>query len=109
MVVDGNLQSEIVGLCLTKNGKKEYVQKMFEAFQSCNENWKNTRTVMVDKDLGEFFRQADIEICLFHVLKAIKSKISLRMPSEASLAARQYAQKLAYSFTTSSFNENVVP
>ena len=67
LIVDGNSQSEIVGLYLTSLERREAISEMVRWFKIHNSPWKGTRVILTDKD---FFARAELLLCLFsHVTK----------------------------------------
>ena len=53
------------------------------------------------------FPNATIEICLFHVLKAVKSKVnSMNMNKQAKQCCKEWMQTLCYSWNKTDFNKN---
>ena len=57
---------------------------MTENFQQHNEEWRKTVTIMADKDFTECniflqqFPQANLLICLFHVLETFRREITCK-------------------------------
>ena len=53
-----------------------------ESFKKHNDNWKKAECISTDKDmterqvLKEQLPQADLQICLFHVLRAMRREIT---------------------------------
>ena len=80
IVVDGENMSKIVAFCLVKNETKQMTKRVFEYFIKHNPKSYYTKSIMVDKNLTEIsvieqlLPNVVIEICLFHVLKAVKIK-----------------------------------
>lgn len=53
MVVDGNGESEIVGLMLTADEQKKTIKKMMTFFKTNNPSWQHMNCIMADKDMTE--------------------------------------------------------
>ena len=50
LIVDGNGQSEIVGLYLTSLETREAISEMVRWFKIPNPPWKSTRVILTEKD-----------------------------------------------------------
>ena len=74
LIVDGNGQSEIIGIYLTSHETQEAIMKMMRCLKSYNLCWTNTRVIMTDKDFvvrsvfGDEFPDARLLLCFFHML-----------------------------------------
>lgn len=82
IIVDGNGESEVVGLWLTQFEDKETITELVQEFKKQNPNWNLTECIMSDKDMtersvfSEQFPQANLLICLFHTLRTMRREIS---------------------------------
>lgn len=82
IIVDGNGESEVVGLWLTQFEDKETITELVQEFKKQNANWNLTECIMSDKDMtersvfSEQFPQANLLICLFHTLRTMRREIS---------------------------------
>ena len=80
-VEDGNGESEIVCIWIVNQQDNQTITKMMESFKKHNDNWKKVERIIVDKDmterqvLKEQLPQADLQICLFRMLKAMRREI----------------------------------
>ena len=79
---DSNGQSEITGVCLLTSEDADSMKWMIEVFKRCNDEWRNTRVVMADKDIQErdvikqCLPESSVMICLFHTLRSFRREIS---------------------------------
>ena len=75
VVEDGNGETEIAAVWMVTREDEASIGSMAEIFKKHNPSWIKTTTMMVDKDfverdvLKEKFSDAQVLICLFHVLK----------------------------------------
>ena len=83
--------------------KQDLIEKFITTFKKNNLNYHYIQTIMVDKDLTEVellkkhFPNASIELCLFHVLKAIKTKIAtMNLPKNTNIKIKKYVQQLVF-------------
>jgi len=110
LTVDGNGQSEIVGLFITSLETEAAITQMVQAFKSSNPCWDSTRMVMTDKDLIErnVFRKefpnylfASSTHCeAWRACEKLKIKIGEREQ------ALELVQKLAYSKSHAQYTDN---
>lgn len=79
---DSNGQSEIIAVCLLVSEDAESMKWMIETLKKANSQWRNTRVLMADKDIGErevlkkSLPQVEVLICLFHVLRSFRREIT---------------------------------
>ena len=114
LVEDGNGESEIVCIWIVNQEDNQTITKMMESFKNHNHDWEKVECIITDKDmterqvLKEQFPQADLQICLFHVLKAMRREITAEKLG-ISQAERQLAleilSKIVYSKTEASYEE----
>lgn len=82
MVVDGNGESEIVGLMLTADEQKKTIKKMMTFFKTNNPSWQHMNCIMADKDmterqvLQEELPEAGLLICLFHTMRSFRREVT---------------------------------
>ena len=82
LVEDGNGKTEIVCIRFVNQEDNQTITKMLESFKKLNDNWEKVECIITDKDmtegqvLGEQHLQADLQICLFHMLKAMRIEIT---------------------------------
>jgi zinc finger SWIM domain-containing protein 3 len=73
--VDGNGQSEIVALFLLTQEEEILLSSVIKLFKNHNSSWKDVKVILTDKDmpernvLGKAMPQANLQLCLFHVLR----------------------------------------
>ena len=81
MVVDGNGESEVIGLWIVASEDKPTISHLMEIFITYN-NTSKTKCIMADKDmternvLAEELPSAILLICLFHVLRTFRREIT---------------------------------
>ncbi len=111
---DSNGQSEIVAVCLLVTEDRESMSWMMEAFKQHNQNWKNVRVVMADKDIGERdvvkeqLPNASVLICLFHALRSLRREITcekMGISSGQRSLCLEMVQKMAYATTEAHYRE----
>jgi zinc finger SWIM domain-containing protein 3 len=101
LVEDGNGESEIVCIWIVNQEDKQTITKMMESFKKHNGNWGKVECIISDKDmterqvLKEQLPQADLQICLFHVLKAMRREVTA-----AKLGISQAERQLALEILT---------
>lgn len=105
-VLDGNGESHIVAVWLITSEDAANIRAMTEIFQQYNEEWCKTVTIMADKDFTERniflqqFPQANLLICLFHVLKTFRREITserVGITSAERYMVLEIVQRMAYS------------
>ena len=114
LVEDGNGESEIVCIWIVNQEDNQIITKMMGSFKNHNHDWEKVECIITDKDmterqvLKEQLPQADLQICLFHVLKAMRREITAEKLG-ISQAERQLAleilSKIVYSKTEASYEE----
>ena len=71
--MDGNGQSEIVGLYLTSLETREAISEMVRWFKIHNSLWKSTRVILTDRG---FVEKAELLLCFFHTLQSFRREIT---------------------------------
>ena len=78
---------------------------MIHIFKQKNPNWTNTTVILTDRDMrelsvfGEEFPNAELQICLFHVLRTFKREITterMGITSGEKCTVLELLQKIAY-------------
>jgi len=83
VVEDGNGETEIVAVWLVAKEDEASIGNMSEIFKKHNPSWIKTTSIMAHKDFVERdvlkakFPNAQILICLFHVLKTFRREITV--------------------------------
>ena len=115
LTIDGNGESEIVGLWMVESEGKSNLGFALDAFKRHNENWEKIRCVMTDKDITERdiiyekFPGKSLLICLFHTLRTFRREIStdkLGITMGERQLALELLQKLAYSRSPEEYEKN---
>ena len=108
LVEDSLGLSEVVGVALLVNETKESISWLINSFAKNNET-KNLRTVMADKDINERNRISEILhvptlICLFHALKSFKRELAaLKLNAKLRDEAKTLFQKMCFANTKEDF------
>ncbi|KAK6178266.1 hypothetical protein SNE40_013072 [Patella caerulea] len=82
MNVDGNGESEVIALWLVATEDRMTISMLVNKFKERNPDWKDITVIMADKDmvkrdvLTEKMPGADIQICLFHVMRSLRREVS---------------------------------
>ena len=99
MVMDGNGRGQIVAHALLKNERQETLKSFLSTFQELNATAIQAKVFLVEKDfnemavLGSLWPESEIFLCLWHVLRAFKSKIScLSEPKTKKTTLRRYVK-----------------
>ncbi|CAF2786046.1 unnamed protein product [Rotaria sp. Silwood2] len=102
LVQNANLKGVPVAYCLMTTGNKDNLEFFYSTMSQQND-LTQTQVVMVDKDLTnidilqEYFRQARILLCIFHVLKYLKIRIhELKIPLTNRMNIMKNIRKLLY-------------
>ena len=115
-MVDGNGESEVVAVFVFVNEDGDTMSKLVEIFKKHNPSWKNTKTIMTDKDFMERsvykqeFQCAELQLCLFHVLRSIKREIiteKMNIRLEQKEHCLEIIQKIAYSPNEEEYAKNL--
>lgn len=83
VVIDGNGESEIVGWFLVAAETEDNLRQMIDLFKVHNPAHERVRTIMTDKDMVERnvlsseFPNAELVLCLFHVLQALRREVTM--------------------------------
>ena len=103
MAMDGNGKGQIVAHALLKNERQETLRSFLNTFKTENQTSSQTNVFLVDKDFNEMavlkslWPDANIFLCLWHVLRAFKVKISsLSLSLEMKDDLRKLCQEIAY-------------
>lgn len=111
---DSNGQSEITGVCLLTSKDADSMKWMIEVFKRCNDEWRNTRVVMADKDIQErdvikqCLPESSVMICLFHTLRSFRREIScekMGISAGQRTLSLEIVQKLAYASSEAEYDE----
>ena len=82
LAIDGNGESEIIGLMLLADEQADTLRRMIRLFKKHNSAWEGINCVMADKDMTERniikeeIPQAGLLICLFHTMRSFKREIT---------------------------------
>ena len=104
MVVDSNGESEVIALWLVASENKPLINSLTETFVHYNDI-TNTKCIMADKDmterelLAEKILTAQLLVCLFHVLRTFRRKITcekMNITSAQRLSVLEILSRLVY-------------
>ena len=113
MTVDGNGESEVVAVFLTKNEDESSLRQMLNIFKSRNPAWEKVKVVVSDKDMAErtVFKpelpQIHLQICLLYVLRTFSREITpekMNITSAKKETILSHIQGLAYAHSEHDFN-----
>lgn len=82
LCVDGNGESEICSIYITRSESYLSIGTMVDIFQSLNPAWKETKIILGDKDFAdrviyaEKYPGAVLQICLWHTLVAMNREVT---------------------------------
>ena len=116
LVVDGNGSSEVVATFLAVDETRETVTRMVELFKLHNPSHTKIQSVMTDKDFVERIvlrtelPNANLVICLFHVLKSFKNEVmceKMGINSAQREVCLSLFQDICYSRNATAFDKNV--
>ena len=106
MVMDGNGRGQIVAHALLKNERQETLKSFLSTFHELNATAIQAKVFLVDKDFNEMavlrslWPESEIFLCLWHVLRAFKSRIScMSEPQDKKDDIRKICQGIAYART----------
>lgn len=114
MIVDGNGETQIVGLFLVDSENIETMSGLLEIFIAENVNSNSTEIIMVDKNAANMasFRQvfpnAQIHLCIFHVQQIFQREITTRkrdIDEETKKTALEILSNMIYCCTEQRYNE----
>ena len=106
LVVDGNGESEIVGLMLAADERQETIRQMMVYFKDLNPKWNEINCGMADKDMTERqvikeeLPQAGLLICLFHTMRTFRREVpteKMGISNDERIQALEILQCMAYS------------
>lgn len=113
MCVDGNGESEICSIYVTRSESYLNVGTMIDIFQSINPAWRKTKIILGDKDFAdrgvycEKYPDAVLQICLFHVLLAMNREITTAkrdITTNERKTVLELIQRIVYSESEDSYN-----
>lgn len=95
LVIDGCGESEIASLWTVKSESRDAVSPMVAFFKDEHPNWINTKVIIGNKDFAnravfsEMFPQAQLQICLYHVIKNFEREITTKMRNISEIERTQ--------------------
>ncbi|KAL8623834.1 hypothetical protein ACOMHN_058864 [Nucella lapillus] len=105
LVVDGNGESEVVTAFIVINECTDLLSQMVTIFKARNPAWESVNVILTDKDMAErkvfkdLLPQANLHICLFHVLRTFKREVStekMGITQEERTTALEIIQDICY-------------
>lgn len=112
-IVDGNGLTEVASLFLCNSESRQGIGAMLEVFKKCNEKWTETAVIIGDKDFAdrsiytEMFPDAQLQICLYHVLVALHREITTQkrnISAAQRISVLEILTRLVYSKTSDDYN-----
>ena len=115
-VVDGQSLSRVAAIGLLRYETFDCISTFFSIFKQFNEKFVEIETFMIDKDMAEnqavrsSFSFADIQLCSFHAMNAIKRKIdtlpyTANQKSECMKFAFRLSRAVSYEKFKSTLND----
>lgn len=114
VIIDGNGESQIGALFLLKSENYLIVKQMLEKFKSLNPAHEKIKTVLSDKSFAdrkayaECFPNAQLQLCIFHVIQAWIREISaskMNISGAEKKEVLQTMQNMLYARTESKYLE----
>lgn len=105
-VMDSNGETEIVSLYICSKESERTIGPMLDEFKKFNDNWTKTKVIIGDKDFADRavyqqkFPNANLQICLFHVLLAFHREITTQkrnITNAQRISALEVITRLVYS------------
>ena len=113
MVVDGNGESQVVGLWIVANEEKDTIERLMDIFIAHNTT-TNIKVFMADKDMverqviAEKLPHVSLQICLFHTLRSFKREITaekMQIKQDQRQVVLNILNKMAYSKNVEEYNK----
>ncbi|XP_074602367.1 uncharacterized protein LOC141856032 [Brevipalpus obovatus] len=82
MIVDGNGESGLVGLCFIKSESEKCTLSALESLKEASPSHNRIRVIMADKDMAnrnafkKAFPSAEMSICIFHTIQSFTREIT---------------------------------
>ena len=112
MDMDGNGAGQVVAHALLRNEHQETLHLFLSKLKELNSATIQTKLFIVDKDfnemavLRELWPDAEVFLCLFHVLKSLKQRIAiLAISQEKKEELKNLCQDLVDSRTEDSYDD----
>lgn len=114
LCIDSNGETEIVSMYICRNESKEGIEAMLVTFKEYNADWTETKIFVGDKDFADraiylkHFPDAQLQICLFHVLQTFNREISTakrNITPEQRRRALEILQRPTYSESQNSYDK----
>jgi len=111
VIEDSNGEGKLGALILTKGETAISIETMLQRIKWHNPEVNKTRVVIVDKDFAEVnaikatLPDAQIQLCVFHVLKAIRKELLRSVPKEAQRDVYSIVHGLVYSRNADQFDK----
>ena len=111
LVPDADSKGQVVAYGIVKDERSGTLRKLFAEFERLNDLGETLKTIVVDKDLNEIsqlkevYSHADILLCRFHVLKAMKSGIASHCKPNETESVRTELSKMVYSADQKTYDD----
>lgn len=99
LIVDGNGESQIAGLCIVKSENERTFRHLFEEFKSENPKYIDINVIISDKSFANrnsfkaSFPHAHHQLCVFHVLQIFNREVTTKK-RDILKGQRSYALKI---------------
>ena len=110
--MDGFGSGRMVFAALLQDEQESSLSRMVKCFKESNPAWDRIKTVVIDKDFAEVkalraaFPNARILLCTFHVMKAMKLKIStLQLGVDEKNSLLESVKKMIYAKSKQQFDD----
>ena len=111
VVEDANGTGRLAALILTCAETTISIRTMLERVKAHNPSFSRTQVIIVDKDFAEVqavkavLPDAQIQLCVFHVLKAIRKELVKCVPKEAQREVYSIVHSLVYARNAKKFDD----
>lgn len=84
LAIDGNGESQVVGVFILKAESADIMTRLFEEFKAVNPHYGLIRVILTDKSAAnanafkQAFPEANICLCIFHVLQIFNREITVK-------------------------------
>lgn len=115
LIVDGNGESQIAGLCLVRSENVRTFRQMFEIFKDENDKYVSIEVIMSDKSFANrnafkaSFPHAEHQLCVFHVLQIFNREITTKkrnIGTDEKNQALRIMQRMVYAQSEIEYTEH---
>lgn len=115
LVVDGNGESQIAGLCIVRSENVRTFRHFFDAFKNENPRYKDIEVILSDKSFANrivfksSFPDAHHQLCVFHVLQIMSREITSkkrRLTGQQREEALRIVKRMVYAKSQADYDES---